>query len=246
MDLKVFTFSGAWGLKSTGPFALKLLRWLDVAGVPYRQVLEDNPGKGPKRKNPWIELDGKSIGDTEVVIDLLARRIGFDIDAGLGARERALSHAVRRMLEEHFHQVLEWELFVHPAGSAYIREAVGAVLPPLLAGPIAGRFRGHFGKQLMARGIARHPPEVIAAKGKADLAALEALLENAPFLCGDRPSMGDIAAYGLLAPMAKWPMRTPVADYLKSRALLIAYVDRVGALGPARARDGTIPVATAA
>ena len=31
MDLKVFTFSPAWGLPTSGPFALKLLKWLDLA-----------------------------------------------------------------------------------------------------------------------------------------------------------------------------------------------------------------------
>ena len=28
-ELKVFTFSPAWGLRSSGPFAMKLLKWLD-------------------------------------------------------------------------------------------------------------------------------------------------------------------------------------------------------------------------
>lgn len=245
-EVVVYTFSSAWGLPTTGPFALKLLKWLELSGIPYRQVFEDNPGKGPKRKNPWIEIDGQRIGDSETIIDLLAGRTGFDIDAGLGGDRRALSHAARRMLEEHFHQVLEWELFVHPAGAAYIREAVSAVLPALVAGPIAAQFCGHFRKQLTARGIARHPPEVIAAKGKADLMALEALLGAARFIGGERPAMADVSAYGLLAPMAKWPMRTPVADFLKSRTHLMAYVDRVGALTAARGLAQGETVASAA
>ena len=64
-----------------GPFALKLLKWLDIAGLGYRQVIQDNPAKGPKGKNPWIELDGKPIDDTDIIIDLLASKTGFDIDA---------------------------------------------------------------------------------------------------------------------------------------------------------------------
>ena len=47
-------------------------------------------------------------------------------------------------------------------------------------------------------------------------------------LVGDRPCMADVSAYGLLAPLAKWPMRTPVADYIKSRPAAVAYVDRIG------------------
>ena len=72
--LKVFTFAPDWGLPTVGPFALKLLAWLELAGLPYEQVYEANPRKGPKGKNPWIELDGERIGDSELIIDLLRKR----------------------------------------------------------------------------------------------------------------------------------------------------------------------------
>ncbi len=229
-DLAVFTFSGDWGLPSTGPFALKLLKWLDLAGIQYRQAIENNPAKGPKGKNPWIELDGERIGDTEIVIELLAKRSGFDIDAGLSPEQKALSHAVRRMLEEHFHQVLEWELFIHPAGAAWVQQVAEAMVPRPLAGVAASVFSGRFRKQLHARGIARHSDEIIAAKGKADVEAFENLVGSQAFLVGDRPCMADVSAYGLLAPLAKWPMRTPVAEYIKSRPALVAYLDRLGAM----------------
>ena len=229
-DLTVYTFSAGWGLPSTGPFAMKLIKWLELAGIPFRQKFENNPGKGPKGKNPWIELNGERIGDSEVIIDLLAKRSGFDIDAGLTPEQKALSHAVRRMVEEHFHQVLEWELFVHPNGAAYIRELAATMVPKPLAGTAASVYSRRFRKQLHARGIARHSDEIIAGKGKADIDAIESILGDKPYLVGDRPGMADVAAYGLLVPMAKWPMRTPVADYIKSRPRLLAYLDHMGAL----------------
>ena len=225
--LTVFTFAADFGLPSTGPFALKLLKWLDLAGIPYEQRFENNPGQGPKGKNPWIELDGERIGATEIIISLLARRHGFDIDAGLRAELAARGHAVRRMLEEHFHMVLEWELFVHPAGGEYIAKQVAAAAPALVAPAISSMFRGHFRKQLHARGIARHADAVIREKGVADMEALEALLGDGPFLGGNRPVMADVSAYGLVAPMAKWPMRTPVADHIKTRPALVAYVEQM-------------------
>jgi glutathione S-transferase len=226
-DLAVFTFAGAWGLPSTGPFALKLIKWLEIAGLPYRQEIENNPAKGPKGKNPWIELDGERIGDSEIIIELLAQRNGFDIDAGLDAEARARGHATRRMLEEHFHMVLEWELFVHPAGAAYIAAEIAAAAPPLVAGAMTAMFRRHFRRQLAARGLGRHSVEVIAAKGIADMQALETLLGDRPFIGGGKPAMADVSAYGLVAPMAKWPMRTPVADHIKGRSTLMRYVERM-------------------
>ena len=95
-------------------------------------MIEDLPQKGPKGKNPWIEIDGERMGDTELIIATLARRSGFDVDAGLTPEQAALSHVVRRLIEEHFHMVLEWELFVHPAGRAGAREI--AFFPPTTGG----------------------------------------------------------------------------------------------------------------
>ena len=228
VDLTVVTFNPAWGLPTTGPFALKLLKWLDLAGVPYRQRFEERAEKGPKGKNPWIELEGERIGDTESIIALLAKRHGFDIDAGLPAGLLARNHAIRRMVEEHFHQVLEWELFVHPAGRVYVREAVDRLgIPSLVGGLVAASVCGHFERQLKARGIGRHNPELIAQKGIADLDALADLLADTPFFGGNHPAMADIAVYGLLAPMAKWPMRTPVAEELKRRPKLMGFVERM-------------------
>lgn len=226
-ELKVFTFSPAWGLPSSGPFALKLLKWLDLAGIPFSQVIEDVPNKGPKGKNPWVELDGERIGDTEIIIDLLAKRSGFDIDAGLTPAQRGVSHATRRMVEEHFHMILEWELFVHPAGVVGARKIAERSVPAPLAGLAAGYMAKRFARQLHARGIARHAPAIIAEKARADLDALEALFGGQSFLTGERLSMGDISAYGMLYPMACWPMRTPAADDIKSRAKLMTYLERV-------------------
>jgi glutathione S-transferase len=227
-ELKVFTFAPAWGLPTAGPFALKLLKWLELAGMPYTQVIEQLSQKGPKGKNPWIELDGQLIADTEIIIDLLARRSGFDIDAGLTPEQRGLSHAVRRMVEEHFHMVLEWELFVHPAGIAGgARQMARESVPAPLAGLATTYITRHFGRQLHARGIARHAPEIIAAKARADLDALETLIGDKDYLAGNRPCMADVSAYGLLMPMARWPMKTPAGDSIKSRPRLMAYLDRM-------------------
>ena len=225
--LRVFTFAPAWGLPTTGPFALKLLAWLELASIPYEQVVENNPRKGPHGKNPWIELEGKRIGDSEVIIDLLKRRHGIDLEEGLTPEQMAIGHAWRRTFEEHFHQVLEWELFVHPAGATWMKASLLSQMSPVV-GPLVFRMmRSHFGRQLHARGIARHAPEVVAGKGRADLDALSAFLGDRPFLLGDRPTSADCAVFGLVAPMISWTMTTPVARHARSLPNLASYCERM-------------------
>jgi glutathione S-transferase len=225
--LKVFTFAPDWGLPTVGPFALKLLAWLELAGLPYELVFEANPRKGPKGKNPWIELDGERIGDSEVIIDLLRKRHAIDLDDGLTPEQLALGHAWRRTFEEHYHQVLEWELFFHPAGAAWMRKSLTSQMPAALAAPVFSLMRSQFRKQLYARGIARHEPDIIAHKGRADLDALAVFLGDRPFLLTDRPTSADTTVFGLLAPTVYWSMETPVAMYARSLPNLKTYCDRM-------------------
>jgi glutathione S-transferase len=88
-------------------------------------------------------------------------------------------------------------------------------------------LQSHFRRQLYARGIARHAPEVIAEKGRADLNVIAAFLGDRPFLLGEQPTSADTAVFGLLAPMVYWPMATPVASHAKSLANLAAYCERM-------------------
>jgi glutathione S-transferase len=225
--LRVFTFTPEWGLPSAGPFAIKLLAWLELAGIRYEQVIEDDPRKGPKGKNPWIELDGELIGDTELIIELFSRRYGVDLDAGLSKEQKAIGLAWRRTFEEHFHQVLEWELFLHPAGAAYMRERMLSKMPPIIGPLVFSMLRSKLRKQLYARGLARHTPEVIEAKGRADIDGLAAFLGDKPFLLGEQPTTADTAVFGLVAPVVYWPMQTPVASYAKSISIVPNYCDRM-------------------
>lgn len=225
--LRVFTFMSGWGLPTTGPFALKLLAWLGLNGISFEQVIENNPAKGPLGKSPWIELEGRRIGDSDAIIRLLADRHDINLVLGATLDDRAIAHAFKTTFEERFHQILEWELFVHPAGAAFINETVRSQTPPVIGAIISRSMRRHFAGQLHARGIARHAPETIAEMGRADLDALAARLADRPFLTGDEPVLADLAIFGQVAPMLHWPMDTPVAGHGKGIAVLRDWSDRI-------------------
>jgi glutathione S-transferase len=230
--VRVFAFRPLWGgLPTSGPFAIKLMAWLALAGVPYEHVVEDNPGKGPKGKSPWIERTGvragETLADSDLIIDTLAAETGFDIDARLTALQRAEAHVWQRAFEEHFHQVLEWELMVHPAGvktvDALARQMAPAPLAPLLSWYLRRSFR----RQLAARGIARHDPATIAAKGRADINALAEKLRAAPFIGGEAPCRADLAVFGQVAPLVRWDIDAPVGNHAKAQAAVVDFVTRL-------------------
>lgn len=225
--LKLFAFTPAWGLPTSGPFALKLVAWLNANNIPFEMIHENRSGKGPLGKSPWIEIDGERIGDSDVIITQLAQRHGIALPGKPSTPEEAAAHAFKTMFEEHFHQVLEWELFVHAEGLEHIRSVVREAAPGLLAPVITRSLHRHFSRQLHARGIARHTPERIASAGQADIDALGALLSRQPNIDGDNPGLADYAVLGQVAPLARWSMRTPVADAIKQNRAVMDWCERL-------------------
>jgi glutathione S-transferase len=226
--LRVSTFEADWGLPTTGPFALKLLAWLRLNGIAYEQVFENDSRKGPLGKSPWIEHDGRRLGDSDAIIRHLAGR--FDVPIEPQSADPVLSaaaHAFKVAFEEEFHQILEWELFCHPAGVAYIDRQIREAAPPLLGAPLSRLVRRHFRHQLHARGIGRHDAETVLAKARADLDALVAFLSNRPYLTGATPVLADLAVFGQVTPMLHWTMDTPVSRYARALAPIQAWSGRI-------------------
>lgn len=224
--LRVFCFSPAWGLPTSGPFALKLLGCLRMAGIAHVLVHEDNARKGPKGKSPWIEDGPVRLGDTTLILEHLASQYGVDLEDGATALERARELALRRMLEEHTHQIVEHELFVDEVGWP-IGQQVFSSLPPVVRTLVPALVRALIRRQLHARGLGRHSPSHIARMGIADVDAVAGSLGDALFLGGPSPRTVDATAFGMLGVLAFAPLQTPVASYLRRNQPLMEYLQRL-------------------
>lgn len=130
--------------------------------------------------------------------------------------------------------MLEWELFVHPLGTSYIRKTVQAASPPLIVRLVANQICAHFRKQLHARGVGRFTPAQVGRISCVDIDALAARLSERPFLVADRPSLVNVAVFGQVAPMVRWPMRTSVAEHARAKPPVVGFVDRMQELCFAR------------
>ncbi|HEV3192006.1 MAG TPA: glutathione S-transferase family protein [Polyangiaceae bacterium] len=224
--MRLFTFDPAWDLPTSGPFGLKLEMCLRLLGVPYERVYENDNRKGPKRKSPWIEDGDAGLGDTECILEHVRRTRGVEIDGTLSPLERARSQILRRMLEEHYHQIFEYELVVLDGGFVHLRKIFeGSMSAPMLTmvGPL---IRRGFKKHLFERGVARHTPDEVAAMGRADVDALATWLGEREWFVTDGPTKADASAFGLLAVSIRSPLTTPVCSYARSKPNLVAFVDR--------------------
>lgn len=226
--IEVFAFGPAWGIPvpSPSPFGLKLLTWLRMYEVPYTFTIENNPGKGPKKKSPWARIDGEVIGDSELIISRVKARLDVDHDQGLGPSERAIALSVKRMLEDHYHQVWEHQLFINEAswetGKIFFDQ-----LPPVVRVLVRTLARKDLDKQLFARGVGRHSDAEIVALGIEDMTAIDALLADKPFFFGDAPTDIDAVIFGFVALTYYVPCPSPLWAFVRERPRLTGYCDRM-------------------
>jgi len=225
-ELVVHQIPSAWGLPTIGPFSLKLEAYLRIVEIPYRTILDATPFKGPKGKLPWIEHEGKSIGDSGFIIEYLERRFQCDPDRSLSPAERAVALAMRRLVEENLYWTLVYDRWMVEENWPTVRDAVLGMIPLPMRYVIAPLARRGVRKQLEGHGIGRHTREEIHAIGCKDVGAIGDFLGDKPYLMGAEATGIDATAYGFLTNIMNVPVASPVKDEALKRANLVEYVGR--------------------
>lgn len=226
--IRLFVVGDGWGIPfvTAAPFPLKVATWLRMTGLKHDIVIENNPGKGPKGKTPWIEDGNVRMGDSELIIRYLTQKYEVDPDAHLSPGDRALSLAWHRTFEEHYHQAFEHQLFLGRGGADRLRE-FGSSLPPVARTIVPVLFGSHLKRQLHARGVARHDESEIIAMGRADLDAASTFLGNRSYFLGDAPSGVDACAFGFLGVSIYVEGDNPLFRHAASLKNLSAYCERM-------------------
>jgi glutathione S-transferase len=225
-DLIVHHLAGAWGVPSVSPFCLKLDAFLRMTGIPHKAVIAPTPFAAPKRKAPWIEHEGKAIGDSGFIIDYLRKRFDVDPEAHLSASERATGHALRRLIEENLYWTMVYDRWIVDPNWKIFRDVVLGGVPIPMRYAIAPVARNGVRKQLRGHGIGLHTADEIHAIGQRDITALSDALGEKPYFLGTQPTEIDAVAYGQLANIMNVPIASPVKDEARSRPNLVAFVNR--------------------
>ena len=229
-NIRLFAFGSGWGVpfNTAAPFPLKLATWLRMAEIPFEFVVANDPSKGPKGKSPWIEYGAVRMGDSSLIIEHLKDRFGIDLDAHLDARQRALAVSIQRMLEEHYHQCFEHQLFFGRGAEDRLQD-FAATMPIPLRWLVPTVLKRAFTKQLHARGVGRHAEDVIIAQDKSDLDALSELLGDQPYFLGEQPSSVDACVFGFLGVSLYVAGDNPLYQYGASIENLMRYCERMRA-----------------
>src|SRR5216683_1089280 len=119
--ITLFVFGPAFGLPDPSPFVMKSDVQLKMSGLPYRTAQGGGPRAAPNGKVPYIEDDGRKIGDSTFIRDHFEKTYGVDLDRGLTPEQRARSWIIERMLEDHLYWAIVHGRWMDDANFAKVR-----------------------------------------------------------------------------------------------------------------------------
>ena len=215
-----------WGLPSMSPFACKLETYFKMTKIEYKAKAADFR-KAPLGRMPYIEIDGKLMGDSTLIINHFKKKFGDPLDQNLSREQRALALAIQALLEDRMYFATAWLRWSNEDSFQYVRAFFKPFLPPVVGGLILRKIRKSFLKDLKTQGIGDHREEDIIELSKSGLTALSDLLGDKPYFLGNDSTSIDATAYGFLIQLISVPWESPVVAHARSLKNLVSYCERM-------------------
>jgi glutathione S-transferase len=228
--VKLFTFPPAFGIPDPSPFPTKVMAFLALHNIEFERIIGD-VRKAPLKKIPFIEHAGKTIPDSELILDYLTEAFELPKD-DLSDEQHAQGHMICRTLEERTYWCVVYYRWAFDESFAVIRETLLAAIPKLLRTFIGGMIQKGVVKTLNGQGLGRHNEADIAEFMRRDFQALSHLLGDKPYLFGDNMTRYDATAIGLVAMLAAEGVPTRAPDIFAELPNLRDYWERVAHLFP--------------
>ncbi len=218
---------GPYGdLPSPSPFVLKAMGYLQVLGFDWQIDTKADIRKQPNGKLPVLVDGDRVIPDSGAIADYLQEKAGRWLNDGLSERDKALSHALVRMSEEHLYFLGVFNRWAVDGNFAEMKLSLEKIAPFPMSKILPGIIRKGVIKQVNAQGIGRMSDEMRLARLKADLDALEIVLGDKDWLFDGGARAADLTVTPLIANLIKSPADTAMRRDILARPRLVAYGER--------------------
>ena len=222
------TFGKQHDMIDPSPFVAKAHTLLRLAGLPYETIAADIR-KAPRGKLPVIVDDGELIADSTFIRFHIEKKYGHDFDAGLDARDRAISWSVEKMLEDHLVWLLTHERWTYRPdyenGPAHYFKGMPAIARPLVEIYVNRKLaRARYGQ-----GVSRLPASEREELSRRGLESIATILADKPFLMGDAPCGADATLFAFMNVLLCEAFNAPSVQQARSHANLVAYSARFAA-----------------
>ena len=209
----LYVFFPAFGLPDPSPFPLKVMIFLKQHGIDH-EIKSGDLRKAPLGKIPFMVHKGKTIADSELILDYLEQEFQIPKD-DLTDEQHSLGHMLCRTLEERLYWAVVYSRWIEDSNWHSIRDNFFGVLPKLIRGPISNKIRKDMKKTLHGQGIGRHSREQIYDFAQRDIKALSELLGDKPFLFGDTPTRYDCTGLAMAAQCTQTELPTEITEITK-------------------------------
>jgi glutathione S-transferase len=234
--ITLYHVSDAWGLDPS-PFCLKVETYFRLAKIPFEKAASFAAFlKAPRKKLPYIVDDGEIIADSETIIEHLKKKYDVWLDDWLTPEQRAISHTVRRMLEDGTYWVAIFERWIEPTVWTAYKPVVLSAIPKSLRNAAGIIIRRDYKRRCYGQGISRYSRAEIKHIAEQDIEAVATILAEKTYFLGNRPASVDAVVFGFLGNWYYAPLETETKKIIASHPNLTAYLDRIRDLlvGPAR------------
>jgi hypothetical protein len=106
-----------------------------------------------------LKYKGKFFGDSQFIMNILAKEFSIDLDRNLSDEQKAISHIVRRMLEEATYFHILWNRWGVDDNWHAIKSVFFASMPPLVKHVMPEFLRRSVKRTAFGQGVARHSDE---------------------------------------------------------------------------------------
>ncbi|KAI8495434.1 hypothetical protein Bbelb_268890 [Branchiostoma belcheri] len=178
---------------SLTPFGIKLMTYLRMVNIPYQY--SETLKLGPKGKIPWITYKGQAMGDSGLIMEFLNKEFGVDLDASLSEKERAISRAFIKMLEENTYWGIGYDRWLENYSHLGQLFDVPSSLQLFIFPTASRKVR----QMLHAQGLGRHSTQEIHRIIQKDVWAASEFLGTKQYFMGEEPTAADPTVFGLFA-----------------------------------------------
>lgn len=226
--IKLFGFGRNLGLIDASPFVAKVHTFLRMAGLEYTTIKgQQNLGKSPKNKLPFIEDGNDKIGDSRAIIEYLTKKYALQLDSHLSPEDKANAYLIEKSLDENLYWCMVWSRWIHDDSWKVVKPEFFKGIPFPLSAIVPSILRKKVKKSLYAQGMGRHTQSEIVEIANQSFSALSVLLGDKAYFYGDKVSTFDASAYAFISSFTHAKLDNEINKTAKSYSNLVMYVDNI-------------------
>ena len=228
--INLYGFGPYFGVLDASPFVVKVDLLLKMSGLPYQFLANiDHIKTSPKNKLPYIEDNGRIIGDSHFISLYLTQEYNVLLDEHLNDSQRAQAALYAKSLEEGLYWCLVYSRWVLADTWPTTKREFFGKLPLPLRWVVPNLVQKGVRKNLYGQGTLRHSESEILQLANEYFASLSTLLSEQDYFFGHEPSVFDAVAYSLLMEFISVNFSNAFNDAARSYPNLVAFCQRIEA-----------------